>query len=137
MSPVLTPRRFGPVRTLAVAGGLAAAAALLLISPVGPSCPFKMLGLDGPVCGGTRMLRALLAGDPLRALDLNAFALVVLLPSVVSLFVAGARYELGRARRLWPAGARGTVCAYLLGAGLLLWTVLRNIPVQPFAVLSA
>ncbi|WP_092601590.1 DUF2752 domain-containing protein [Actinopolyspora xinjiangensis] len=134
---MLVPRRFGPVRTLAVAGGLAITAGLLLISPVGPPCPFKMLGLDGPMCGGTRMLRALLAGDPLRALDLNAFALVVLLPLGGSLFVAGARYELGTARRLWPAGAGGAVSAYLLGGGLLLWTILRNIPVPPFAVLSA
>ncbi|SFT52730.1 Protein of unknown function [Actinopolyspora lacussalsi subsp. righensis] len=129
-------RRFGPLRTLSVAVGLGVLAAVLLISPVEPPCPFKMLGLDGPMCGGTRMLRALLAGDPLLALDFNAFALLVLSPVALSLFVAAARFELGRTRRIWPAGRGGAACAYLLGAGLLLWTILRNIPVPPLTTLS-
>ncbi|GAB3550954.1 hypothetical protein J2S53_000048 [Actinopolyspora lacussalsi] len=129
-------RRFGPFRTLSVAVGLGVLAAVLLISPVEPPCPFKMLGLDGPMCGGTRMLRALLAGDPLLALEFNAFVLLVLSPVALSLFVAAARFELGRTRRIWPAGRGGSTCAYLLGAGLLLWTILRNIPVPPLTTLS-
>ncbi|SDQ74392.1 MULTISPECIES: DUF2752 domain-containing protein [Actinopolyspora] len=123
-------------RTLSAAAGLVAAGTLLVLSPFDFPCVFAAAGLDGPMCGGTRMLEALLVGDLPRALGFNAFAAVVLLPLVAALLVASARCELGRARSLWPAGARGLVCAHLLAGGLVLWTVLRNLPVEPFTVLA-
>ncbi len=123
-------------RTLLAAAGLVAAGSLLVISPFDFPCAFAAAGLDGPMCGGTRMLEALLAGDLPRALGFNAFAAVVFLPLVAALLIACARYELGRGRSLWPSGTRGVVCAHLLGGGLVLWTVLRNLPVEPFTVLA-
>ncbi|WP_258174950.1 DUF2752 domain-containing protein [Actinopolyspora mortivallis] len=123
-------------RTALAALGLGTAGVLLVISPFDLPCVFAALGWDGPMCGGTRMLAALLRGHPVRAVEYNAFAALVLLPSAVALLVAGARYETGRAWRLWPSGAAGTVAAALMGGGLLLWTVLRNLPVEPFTTLA-
>ncbi|NYH79795.1 hypothetical protein FHR84_003133 [Actinopolyspora biskrensis] len=123
-------------RTLSAAAGLVTAGSLLVVSPFDFPCVFAAAGLDGPMCGGTRMLEALLRGDLPGALGFNAFAALVLLPLVAALLVACARCELGRGRSFWPSGRRGFACAHLLGGGLVLWTVLRNLPVEPFTVLA-
>lgn len=83
------------------------------------------------------MLGALLRGDVAAALDFNAFALVVVVPLVITLLIAGARLELGRAARMWPAGRAGAVAATALSAGVVAWTVLRNLPFEPFLSLRA
>ncbi|UQS23513.1 DUF2752 domain-containing protein [Amycolatopsis thermalba] len=119
------------------AAGLAAGAALgtgVLRIP----CWFHALtGLDCPFCGGSRALGALLHGDVLAALSYNAFALVVLLPLAVVTLVDAARWEAGRARRWWPAGARGRWVTLVVVGLALVWWVGRNLPFAPFTGLSA
>ncbi|QGK72098.1 DUF2752 domain-containing protein [Allosaccharopolyspora coralli] len=101
-------------------------------------CPLKLLtGLDCPLCGGSRVAGALLQADLARALDVNAFAVLVVLPLVAVVLVAMARVELGRARFHWPAGRLGSVLGYVLLGAFLTWGVVRNLPFEPFTVLRA
>ena len=101
-------------------------------------CPMKFLtGLDCPMCGGSRVAGALVRGDLAQALDLNAFAVIVVLPLVVAVLVGMARVELGKAAFHWPAGRRGSVLGYVLLGAFLAWGVVRNLPLEPFTVLRA
>jgi len=118
------------VAVAAAATGVALGTGVLRIP-----CWFHALtGLDCPFCGGSRALGALLHGDVGAALSFNAFALVVLGPLAVGAWVAALRWEAGRARRWWPAGTRG---ALLVAGALVVWWVVRNLPVAPFTGLSA
>lgn len=118
--------------------GAVAAALALVHAPIELPCPFEWtFGLDCPLCGGTRMLRALLNGDILGALDRNAFALVLVLPLSGALLIAGVRKELGYTNRIWPRGRLGTKCAIVLCAAVLGWTVLRNLPFGALPALAA
>lgn len=101
-------------------------------------CPIKAaFGVDCPGCGGSRMCADLLRGDLSAALDHNAYAVLVLAPLALALLIAGARFELGLARRMWPPGRWGKVAAVALGVSMIAWTVLRNLPFPPFDVLRA
>ncbi|TQI94126.1 uncharacterized protein DUF2752 [Amycolatopsis cihanbeyliensis] len=116
-------------RTPALVGGLAVTGAALGTGVLVIPCWFHALtGLDCPFCGGSRALGALLHGDPVAAIGYNAFAVLVLLPVAVVVLVALARWEVGRATRWWPAGARGLRLALLLGALTMAWWVLRDLP---------
>lgn len=127
----------GRMRWTATTVAVSAAVAALLASGAVPvQCPFKaVFGVDCPGCGGSRMIGALLRGDPAAALGFNAFALLVGVPLGVGVLVAGARLELGAARRIWPAGRRGALAAVALGVAVVAWTVLRNLPFPPFTAL--
>ncbi|MFD8233500.1 DUF2752 domain-containing protein [Streptomyces sp. NPDC059696] len=87
-----------------------------------PSCPFHAVtGLDCPGCGSLRALHELTHGQVVAAADYNALLLVFLPVGVwVWLRVVTGRSR-QRARPVWWAWA-------VLGV-LLVWTVLRNLPV--------
>lgn len=125
-------------RTSRLIAGTGALGLVLGTGLVPVPCPFLLLtGLNGPFCGGSRMIGALLTGDVGAALDYNAFALVVIVPLVLAVLAAMARQELGLTRRYWPAGQRGRALGFLLVSGLLAWTVVRNLPFEPFTRLLA
>lgn len=87
-----------------------------------PGCPFKALtGLNCPACGGLRMTHDLLHGDVAAAIVDNVFALVGLPALMVWMLV---RWRLGKA--LFPMPAVATIVV-----ALVLWTVVRNLPVFP------
>lgn len=138
----LRTRLAAPVRSMPrTSGAVVACGAAGLVLGTGAvpvPCPFLLItGLDCPFCGGSRVIGALLRADLAAALDSNAFALLVVLPLVVvALAVLGAR-ELGRLPRLWPTGVRGTVLTAVLVTAALAWTVLRNLPFEPFSSLRA
>ena len=99
-----------------------------------PGCTFhRLTGLNCPGCGGLRATHQLLHGRILTALHHNA------------LVVLGAPVVLGWgglwAWRRWrgiPPKLRGfpTAWLWILFGGLLLFTVLRNLPFKWFAWLS-
>ncbi|OBF41302.1 hypothetical protein A5719_13515 [Mycolicibacterium peregrinum] len=87
-----------------------------------PGCPFKALtGLNCPACGGLRMTHDLLHGDVAAAIVDNVFALVGLPALMVWMLV---RWRLGKA--MFPMPAVATIVV-----ALVLWTVVRNLPVFP------
>ena len=93
-----------------------------------PACPFAALtGLACPGCGSLRALHDLVHGAPLAALDHNALFVVVLVTAVL---LSGRGLVRPAARAVRP---RLPYAALVL---LALWTVLRNLPWAPFAVLA-
>ncbi|MER7012534.1 DUF2752 domain-containing protein [Saccharopolyspora sp. NPDC000359] len=134
-------RTRSPLRLRWTASAVAATAALGLLLGSGVlavECPVRAaFGVDCPGCGGSRVIADLARGDLVAAVDHNAFAVLVLVPLALVLLVAGARLELGKARRMWPPGRWGKVVAVALGASVIAWTVLRNLPFPPFEALRA
>ena len=108
----------------------AAACIVLLIAPPGstlgkwlPKCMFHQLtGLYCPGCGATRALSALLHGDVLVSLH-NNLLLFPLLASIAFMIVK-------------PGISLKRPVAIAILAAVLLFTVLRNIPVAPFTYLA-
>ena len=100
-----------------------------------PPCPFLALtGLQCPGCGALRGLHQLLNGQLLAALDLN-IVMVLALPflaysflSMLALDVTGHRPPTVFVRPAW---------IWLLLIGIMLFWVLRNVPVYPFSWLAA
>ena len=98
-----------------------------------PPCPIKMLlHIDCPLCGGTRMVEAVVHGDLPLAFRMNAVALVLVVAAVWAVVavvverVADRRMpSWHRLRWAWPI-----VCAVVAA-----WFVIRNIPVEPFTAL--
>jgi hypothetical protein len=97
--------------------------------PLGP-CAFKAVtGLDCPGCGGTRMVWYLLHGDLGEAARHHVVALIAV-PFLAYLFLAWA------ARRIFMVGLPvlripGKAWGGYL-AGWLVFSVLRNLPWEPF-----
>lgn len=100
-----------------------------------PKCMFhQSTGLHCPGCGMGRATHFLLNGQPLTAIQYNAFVIVV--PPVLA--VAGLRLLLGWALGL-PAKRKRPVRAFwiwLLFAGLVLFAIARNLPFEPFSRLA-
>lgn len=98
-----------------------------------PPCPFHFVtGLHCPGCGSTRAVLALLHGEWVRALQLNAL-LVLTLPALawwtVWSFWRGVRHGLPPVDTPRPA-------ATIVLAVVLLFFVLRNLPWWPFCLLA-
>lgn len=120
------------------AAGIVGAGVVLGTGVLRIPCWFHALtGLDCPFCGGSRAAGALLHGDVAAAVNFNAFAVLVLLPLAVVLLAAGTRWEMGRAKSWWPAGARGRALVITLAGFTLAWWVLRDLPIPGLAWLRA
>ena len=128
-------------RAIYVAAGivaLGAAAMLYIFDPREPGnypiCPF--LGLTGyhcPGCGTLRALHQLLHGSPLTALGYNPLT-ILSLPFLAYAFVAGGL----RAFRA-PAPAPIFIHPKLIWGlffGIAAFWVLRNVPIEPLAILA-
>ncbi|MGW5052321.1 DUF2752 domain-containing protein [Actinokineospora sp. NPDC004072] len=137
------PRRgraaaLGPPLALAALAAAGCAAVLLAdpTTPGGwlPTCPTKALaGVCCPGCGGLRMLYSLLHGDIGAALRYNAVSFVFL-----GLFAwAAVAWTVSRVRgrhvRSW---LHWKYTPHVVIPLLIVWFVVRNLPMQPFAALS-
>lgn len=116
---------------------LAGVAAVWYFEPVSsgflPACPlYSMTGFACPGCGMTRGFHALFHGDIVTALDFNALLPLVAIffgywfLSLVLTAVRGYGFGFGK----MSAGLVGTTFVLLL-----LFGIVRNIPVYPFTVL--
>jgi hypothetical protein len=100
-----------------------------------PQCPFKaMTGWDCPGCGITRAVRAVVTGNPQRALDHNALLVLAVVVGLVWYGVNWLRTRRGRPplalrRSAWWTGA-------LVALVALFW-VTRNIPWGPLGWLDS
>ena len=124
----LAQRLSGPTGVVALAA--VGAVVVHLRPPVAgayPPCPLHALtGLWCPLCGGTRMVAALVQGHWATALHDNAFALLVLAPLAaagLAMWTADAVADRPR-RRLLAGGAW-----WALAGAALVFTVVRNLPV--------
>ena len=101
-----------------------------------PVCPTKALfGITCPGCGSMRMIDSLLHGDLGAAVHFNAVALVAL-PLLVGAWAvwAMARWR-GTPVRSWQhvrCGLWKFRAPLVAGIFLAVWSVVRNIPVEPF-----
>ncbi|MCH5675425.1 DUF2752 domain-containing protein [Streptomyces gilvus] len=132
----VTPARAEPTRAarLAVPAGImaAVAGAFAYVGTVDPNqpghypvCPlYAVTGLYCPGCGGLRSAHAFVHGDFLGALHDNALATVGYPLFAVLWTVWVLRAARGRPTRL----GLGTAHLWALGALLLVFTVVRNLP---------
>ena len=99
-----------------------------------PPCPFRVLtGWYCPGCGSLRAMHQLLQGNIRNAFKLNALA-VVALPFLAYGMISRALlvlrwYELPR----WFVPSS---CIRALAAGIVVYGVVRNLPVYPFSILA-
>ena len=98
-----------------------------------PVCPlYSLTGFACPGCGLTRGFHALFHGDILTSLDFNALIpiwAVIFGYALVSMTLLALR---GRGLPTWPIGPK-VLFAFLVT--LILFGVLRNLPIYPFTVL--
>ena len=88
-----------------------------------PVCPsFALTGLYCPGCGTTRALHALLHGDFARAASMNVAVFVTLPLLALLMAVPRLRYHRGFSIAI-------LICVVLYG-------VLRNVPIYPFSLLA-
>jgi hypothetical protein len=124
---------------LAVLGGAAGVYTLAVVPPTPdswyPGCQlYTFTGLHCPGCGTTRAVHALLNGRLAQALAYNPLAFIIL--PVVSWSIVRSLWTSRRPSTQTDDAPRNRLLPWLLGAGLLLYAVLRNIPVHPFTLLA-
>ena len=103
-------------------------------SVVFPPCPFHVLtGMYCPGCGTLRALHQLLHGRPLEALGLNP--LMVLSLPFLAYALSSETLRTTTGRRL-PGIRLRVIWIWALLAAIMLYWILRNIPVYPFTILS-
>lgn len=98
-----------------------------------PPCPFKAYtGLDCPGCGLTRAVRALITGDPVRALDHNLLILVML-PVAVYTYVQWVASSFGKQL---PSLRVKPWMGWAFAVFVVAYWVVRNLP-GPFQWLAS
>jgi len=123
--------------TVVTAGALAGY--LFFVDPNNPSnaypqCPLKQLtGIDCPGCGGLRATHAMVHGDIAGILDHNVLALLV----VPLIAYALTRWVLGLFDKKLPPFRLPYVARYAVPIGVLVFTIVRNIPSQPLYYLNS
>ena len=130
-----------PVRTAWLAAGAGAAAAVPVLyryNPMQvhfyPRCPlYVMTGIYCPGCGALRAGHALLHGHLLTALDYNVLFVVALPFLAYALLAQGVQAVTGR--RLPTYQMSGGETKAVMWA-LILFMLLRNLPVYPLSVLA-
>lgn len=101
-----------------------------------PECPFhKYIGLDCPGCGAQRAVHSLLHGDMLGALNYNAL-LVISLPVLLVHFLLKVWSYFSKRNFNWNIWYKPATPKVIIAVVLLFW-VLRNIPVHPFTYLAS
>lgn len=129
-------RRVAPVLGVGAGVGLATLALHLRDPHVQGSwgfCPSALLGFACPFCGSLRAVHHLTDLDLAAAASSN-LVLVMAAPFVVAAWLlALARAARGDARLL---PSLPTAAWWVVGALLLVFTVLRNLPAEPFAWLA-
>jgi len=99
-----------------------------------PPCPLHYLtGLYCPGCGSLRAMHALLHGDFLQAWAMNPLT-VILLPFLIYGLMSEALIGMRGRGLTQPAFSAGQI--RVLFAVIVLFGVVRNLPVQPFALLA-
>ena len=116
----------------------AGAAILFLFNPASsgfyPPCPVNFLtGLYCPGCGTARALHQLLHGNLVGALEYNSL-MVLTLPFLAYAFVSYASVALGG--RSLPRLFNTRVWMWAIYGVILIYTILRNIPIYPFNLLA-
>ena len=124
--------RFLVVALLGVGAGV-----LWLINPTTtsglPACPWwSMTGTYCPGCGSTRALHQLLHGNPLAALGLNPLMMLTL-PFLGYWLL---RYLLAGWHLAIPEIRLRAGVIYAFAAGVVVFWILRNIPVEPWMHLA-
>lgn len=97
-----------------------------------PACPlYSLTGLFCAGCGATRAMHALLHGDLLRAISMNAL-LVVALPALPLMLL----HETNGVPTIWASRLRWFLDARGWAILVLGFGALRNLPWMPFASLA-
>ena len=100
-----------------------------------PKCPTHQLtGVHCPGCGTGRAAHFLLTGRPLEAVRYNLFAPLLLPFFVVLLFRSLLGWARGTPLSDWPPVPASWLRLFL--ALLIIYTVARNIPAEPFSRLA-
>jgi hypothetical protein len=96
-----------------------------------PVCPTKaLLGIDCPGCGSLRMLYSLLHGNLTAAARFNALGLVAAVLLVWAYLAWTYGRVTGRRIRSWQHQRWSAMVALSL---VVIWFVVRNIPIAPFS----
>ena len=97
-----------------------------------PKCVFhEITGLYCPGCGAARAFHALIHGDFLAALDLNPLLVIALPVIIVMIILEIVGYFRDRRYGLFPMWQ-----ALALVVVIVVYTVLRNLPIEPFTYLA-
>lgn len=100
-----------------------------------PACQFRAItSLWCPGCGLTRGFHKLFTGDIVAAMQLNVFAPLLLVVGVAAWW-SWLRASFGRPPVPWPRWSRLAVSA-VLPALLVVYGIVRNVPVAPFSSLA-
>lgn len=103
-------------------------------SSIYPSCPsFVLTGLHCPGCGTARALHSMVHFDFIKAIDFNpltVFFTPIIAYSILSYFVK----EFTGKKLLKPFNSARSMLIVLVV--VILFTVLRNIPLYPFTILA-
>lgn len=125
--------------SIIIAAVIPAAIILYLYNPstslIFPPCPFKLLtGYYCPGCGSLRALHQLFHGNLIAALKLNSF-MVLCIPLMIYLILSEMKIKI-KGRRLFPRIVFSQSFYVILLTMIILYWILRNIPVPPFIFLA-